>query len=262
MDFPANSKERGGYALDFSEEFDGAELDRSRWYPYMLPHWSSASASVAHYGLADGRIKLLIEEDQEVWRPDGDRVSNLQTGHFSGPKGSDVGQFRVDPAFVVTTDLPVFEGYVPRFGYFETRVKATPVGGCHTALWMIGFDTMEAGEIQVFEIHGRNIGTERSRVDHGVLPWSDPSLVDERHQAWLPIDASEYHVYGVDWTPRHIDFCVDNARVRRLEQSPQYPMQFMLGVYETPSETPGRATAATYPIACEVDYFRGYRRVS
>ena len=262
MDFPANGRDRPGFILEFEDAFEGAELDRSKWYPYMLPHWTTPSASAAHYRLGDGHIEMFLEEDQEVWLPGDNRVSNIQTGHFSGPVGSEIGQFRVEPDWYVTTDLPTFRGYVPHFGYFEARVRATPVVGCHTALWMVGFDSMEAGEIQVFEIHGRHISPTRSRIDHGVLPWNDPTLSDERHQDWLPINATEYHIYGVDWTPDHVDFFVDNELVRRVEQSPQYPMQFELGVYETPSELVDRTEPVSYPITCEIDYFRGYRRAS
>ena len=57
--------------------------------------------------------------------------------------------------------------------------------------------------------------------DHGVLPWNDPGLTDERYHDWLPIDASEYHVYGIDWTPEHVDFFIDEEHVRRVGQSPQ-----------------------------------------
>lgn len=205
---------------------------------------------------------MRIEDDMQAWRPGENRVSNLETGHWAGPLGSEVGQFRVESDWTVTTDLSTFRGYTPHFGYFETRIRATPVVGCHTALWMVGFEEMAAGEIQCFEIHGRNIGPERSRIDHGVLPWSDPTLTDERYQDWLPIDATDYHVYGIDWTPEHVDFFVDEAHVRRVAQSPQYPMQFELGIYETPSEIPDRQVPATYPITCEIDWFRGYRRVT
>ena len=76
-------KERPGFVLEFEDEFDGDELDRSKWYPYMLPHWTTASASVARYRLGDGHITMFIDEEQEVWLPGDNRVSNIQTGHFS-----------------------------------------------------------------------------------------------------------------------------------------------------------------------------------
>jgi Glycosyl hydrolases family 16 len=230
----------------------------------MLPHWSELETSAARYTIGDGSLKLLIERDQGPWLPGRDannRASNLQTGHFSGPRGSRVGQFRFDPEFVVSEDLPPFRSYVPQYGFFEIRLRAVPVVGYHVALWMIGFDEPHAAEIRVFEIHGAHVGSASSRIDYGVLAWDDPSMTDETFEEFLPIDAAEFHVYAIEWTPTHIDFFVDGVCVRRVAQSPRYPMQFMLGLYERPDERRDDGPSATWPRVCEVDYFRGYRPI-
>ncbi len=259
VDFPANPKERHGFELVFSDEFGGTSLDRSKWLPNMLPHWSTLEASVADYRLGEGLLTLQIDSNHQRWRLGGDRASNLSTGQFSGMLGSAEGQFNWDGTLCVTTEVPEFRGFLPKFGFFETRLRSSPVHGYHTALWLIAHDAPEAGEIRAFEIHGKNIGPDRSRVDYGMLKWSDPTLTEELFEDWLPIDASEFHVYGLDWTPTHVDFYVDNQRIRRIPQSPQYAMQFMLGIYERPHETlPDDPTP--YPRTIEVDYFRGYGR--
>jgi Glycosyl hydrolases family 16 len=260
MDFPANNPEKPGYSLEFSDEFENAELDLSKWFPFMLPHWSTLEDSAARYKLENGSLKLLIEHNQTVWLKNSDRASNLQTAHYSGAKGSNVGQFAYYPNAVVMTDLPSVKNYTPQFGYFETRIKAVPVVGYHVALWMIGFDAEQAGEIRVFEIHGGNVSISQSRVDYGILAWNDPDLRDECFEDVLNINAAEYHVYGIEWTPTHVDFYVDNLKLRRINQSPQYPMQFMLGVYERPHEILEH-NPKDFPRVCEVDYFRGYQPI-
>ena len=53
-------------------------------------------------------------------------------------------------------------------------------------------------------------------------------------------------------------FSVDGERVKTVEQSPSYPMQLMLGLYEFPDD---RTTAGPYPKEFVVDYVRGYRRI-
>ena len=40
------------------EQFSGNELDRSIWFPYYLPHWSSRSESRATYALHNGQLHL------------------------------------------------------------------------------------------------------------------------------------------------------------------------------------------------------------
>ncbi|MGL4609813.1 MAG: glycoside hydrolase family 16 protein [Trueperaceae bacterium] len=262
MDFPPNHKDKGGYVLEFSDEFDGTELDTSKWFPYLLPHWSSLGRSKARFTLRDGSLKLLVEKEQMPWGDGSDRASNFQTANFSGVKGSRVGQFRhYNPNFVVTEDLPVVRNYTPQFGYFETRLKAVPVVGYHVALWMIGFDEAHSGEIRVFELHGGNVGTETSRVDYGVLPWDDPKLREETYEDDVPMNAADYHIYGVEWTPTKVDFYVDNVKLRTLHQSPRYPMQCMRGLYERPRELCPEDSEIPFPRVCEVDYFRAYQPV-
>jgi hypothetical protein len=88
---------------EFEDRFKGPELDERRWLPYYLPQWSSRERAAARYEVGGG-LRLLIEEDQPPWCPewDGDvRVSSLQTGVFSGPLGSEVGQHRFTPRAVV-----------------------------------------------------------------------------------------------------------------------------------------------------------------
>jgi Glycosyl hydrolases family 16 len=260
MDFPANAAAKSGYRLEFSDEFLEPQLDRTKWFPHMLPHWSTLEQSAARYELRNGALRLLITRDQEPWRANADRASNLQTAHFSGPNGGTLGQFRYDPSFRVTGDLPTLQHHAPQFGFFETRIKAVPVIGYHVALWMIGVDAPQAGEIRVFEIHGGNIGPEQSRIDYGILRWDDPRLEDECFEDHLSINAAQFHIYAVEWTPTQVDFYVDNVKLRTVRQSPQYPMQFMLGVYERPHEV--LEHDGVFPKVCEVDYFRSYQPIA
>ena len=44
-----------------------------------------------------------------------------------------------------------------------------------------------------------------------------------------------------------------------LEQSPNYPMQFMLNIYELPHLLSPESQPQQWPKTLEVDYVRGYR---
>jgi beta-glucanase (GH16 family) len=109
---------------------------------------------------------------------------------------------------------------------------------------------------------GATIGPTSSRIGYGLHPWSDPTIRDEFHEDSVPIDATEFHVYAAEWTPQRVDFYVDNRMTRSIPQSPQYPMQFMLGIYERPSVAkPGDPVGGPYPKTFTVDYFRAYQPV-
>jgi beta-glucanase (GH16 family) len=91
-----------------------------------------------------------------------------------------------------------------------------------------------------------------------VHPFDDPRIVDEFSQETVPIDAREFHVYAAAWTPSQVTFFVDGERIKTVDQSPSYPMQLMLGIYEFPGEAGEPARAGTYPKEFTVDYVRGY----
>ena len=266
-DFPTNPLEKPGYRLEFHDEFEDAALNTSKWLPYYLPQWSSNERSAPHYSMSGQSLQLHIEEDQPAWCPayDGEvRVSSLQTGCFSGPEGSNIGQHKFNPKLVVAEAQPTTRLYTPQYGYFETRLKAVSIPGYMVALWMIGFEEQpeESAVIDICEIFGRDVTTECSRNGYGVKQFNDPSIVDESYRDELAIDASNYHIYAAEWAPTHIDFYVDNVKTRRIEQSPTYPMQFMLGVYELPDQLEKNSSAGEWPKTCEIDYFRSYQPVN
>jgi hypothetical protein len=189
-------------------------------------------------------------------------VSSLQTGLFAGPVGSSIGQHRFNPAAVVREAQRNTRLYTPQYGRIELRAKASDDVRTMVALWLIGYEDepTRSAEICVCEIFGRDLGRDRTSVGMGVHPFGDPAIVDEFSAESVPIDARELHVYAAEWTRSEVAFFVDGHPVKTVRQSPAYPMQLMLGIYEfPPREELARTTA--YPKAFVVDYVRGYRLV-
>jgi Glycosyl hydrolases family 16 len=255
------------YELEFEDTFDGDALDRTRWLPCYLPQWSSRQAAAARYRLGGGALRLLIEADQPPWCPEFDgqtRVSSLQTGVFAGPVGSPVGQSRFRPGLVVRQAQWAARLYTPRYGRFELRARAIDDPRCMVALWMIGYEDApdRSAEICICEIFGRNVTADRAGVGMGLHPFGDPRIRDEFSVEEIAMDARDFHVYAAEWTPERVAFFVDDRLVKTVEQSPDYPMQFMLGIYEFPGEGQAPRPASAYPKQFVVDYFRAWRPVS
>jgi hypothetical protein len=255
---------KAGYELDFEDHFEGDTLDQTRWLPCYLPHWSSREASAARYVLGGGVLRLVIEADQPPWCPEFDgqtRVSSLQTGVFAGPVGSPVGQSRFTEELVVRQAQDNVMLYTPRYGLFELRAKALDDPRCMVALWMIGYEDEpdRSAEICICEIFGNNVAADRAGVGMGLRPFGDPRIRDEFSVENLAMDAREFHRYAAEWTPEHVAFFVDDRLVKLVAQSPAYPMQFMLGIYEFPGDGPPAQPSLPYPKQFVVDYFRGYR---
>ena len=262
-DFPANPITKPGYRLEFHDEFSGHGLDTRKWLPYYLPQWSSREQSAPRLRMEEGTLVLQITQDQPPWCPEFDghvRCSSLQTGVLSGPVGSSVGQHRFHADSVVREAQPNIRTYTPRYGYFEIRAKAVASPSNHVSLWMIGYEESpeQSAEIAIMEIMGEDVHACGSRIGYGVHPWGDPTIVDEFYREAQPIDASKFHIYAAEWTPTHIDFYIDNRKVRTIAQSPRYAMQFMLGIYERPG-TNAELADPPYPKRFVVDYFRAYQ---
>jgi hypothetical protein len=246
------------WELEFEEDFRGPELDLDRWFPYYLPHWSRRDLAAARYRVEGGMLELLIEPDQEPWCPefdDGVRVSSLQTGEFAGPLGSTIAQHRFNPEAVVREAQEDLRLYTPHYGRIEMRAAANADPSTMVALWMIGYEDEpdRSAEICVCEIFGRDVGEREAVVGIGVHPFGDPRIQDDFSRLVLPIDARDLHVYAVEWSEHGIEFLVDGELVKAVSQTPSYPMQLMLGIYDFPHGEP-----ASYPKRFAVDYVHGY----
>jgi Glycosyl hydrolases family 16 len=255
---------KAGYELDVEDDFRGSILNDRLWIPHYLPQWSSRSASAARYALRNGALRLVIEPDQPPWCPEFDgwtRVSSLQTGVFSGPLGSGVGQSHFRAGLIVREEQRNVALYTPRYGLFELRARALDDPDNMVALWMIGYgDKPErSAEICVFEIFGRDVAAHEAAIGMGVHPFGDSTIIDDFTSEKVGIDARDFHTYAVEWTAQQVGFYVDDRLIKVVNQSPAYPMQFMLGVYEFADGPELRSAADRYPKEFIIDSFRGYR---
>jgi Glycosyl hydrolases family 16 len=252
-----------GYELAFDEDFKDPALDSDRWVAHYLPHWTTPERSAARYDLRPGVLRLRIEADQPAWRvADGElRVSNIQTGTFSGPLGSPVGQHRHRRDLAVRTAQSTRRLYTPSTGLIEAVLGASPDPTCMLAFWLVGFEEESAeqsGEICVAELFGSAIGRRRSGVRIGVKAHNDPRLHDDMEEVALDLDATVWHTYTAEWTAEWIRFFVDGQLVRTVHQRIDYPLQVMVDLFEFPGGAD--RDPAAYPKVGEVKAVRGYRR--
>jgi beta-glucanase (GH16 family) len=151
--------------------------------------------------------------------------------------------------------------YTPQYGFFEIRARFPDDPHTMAALWMIGYEDEPArsAEICVAEIFGRDVRPDGAAVGMGLHPFADPRITEEWAQQPIGIDATDFHVYAVEWTREHVAFFVDDRLVTVVGQSPAYPMQFMLGIYAFPDDD-GSLPSPSSPREFVVDRFRAYRR--
>lgn len=231
-----------GYQLTLDEQFDGSDIDRERWFPHYLPHWAGRERSRARYRLTGDALELFVARDQPPWLPEVTgclRVSSLQTGSNAGPVGSTIGQHRTDDRLVVVEQQPEQRLVTPVFGAVELRASWDPGPDCMVALWMIGIEDEpnRSAEICICEIFGSEATDDMALVGMGVHPYGDPIVTDDFDKVPAHIDIRVMHDYGMIWTPQDVTFFIDGEPAKRVEQSPQYPMQLMLSIYDFSCDT-------------------------
>jgi RimJ/RimL family protein N-acetyltransferase len=251
-----------GRQADHVEQFDQDSLDESRWWPYYTPHWSSRAASAARFETGDRGLRLRIDADTPPWSPEFDgkvRASHIQTGQYSGPLGSAIGQHRFRDGLVVREEQPERRLWLAHFGVIDVRMRAITHADAMVAFWPIGFEEHpdDCGEICIAEIFGSELEEKGGWVGVGVKPQRDPRLTLDFEKVWVDGDLTEFHDYAVEWDAERIRFFIDGRWVKTVPQRLDYPVQFMLDVYDLPNES-GTRDAAARPFVFEVERVRTF----
>lgn len=258
------SQDKEGYTLVFNDDFNRKSLNAKNWFSFYLPQWSSRNNSKPKYSLEDGCLLLQITESQKPWCTEFNgevKCSSLQTGVFSGDIGSNLGQHHFTQNLRVREFQAHQKKFVPQYGYFEIKAKALNTISNVVSLWMIGFeDTPEhSAEICIFEVKGENVQKNKAKIGYGIHQFKDPNVKEAFFEDEFSIDVTQFHIYAAEWTPTYVDFYIDNKFIRRINQSPNYPMQFMLGIYEIPVKRKSLKDKK-YPKEFVIDYVKGYKK--
>jgi hypothetical protein len=238
----------------FEDRFTGPDLDPGTWLPHYLPAWSSRAQTRASLQVGNTGLILDIPTDHPVWC-DGDhdpplRVSGIQSGSWSGPTGTPLGQQRFREGQLVQEEQERFEGWLLSAGDARARVEISALMELSprsmAALWMSGFEDDEAqercGELCVFEVFGKDLGSAAdpsAEVGVGVKAFRDPALTQDFAAPRVRIDVAEPHVYAVEWDAAEAIFSVDGLVLRRCARPPTYPLQLMLAVFDFPDWSVG-----------------------
>lgn len=260
-DFPANSVEKDGYYLDFSDEFNGTELDKSKWTDYYLPNWAEDQESAkANYRLEDGALVEYITENQKPWSPEHDgRVRSSAIMSFDKSWIHN---------FSGTTDnkeRDTWYGYKTKYGYFEMRAKLADCGGGgHQAWWMVGmqqdtddwFNSKETGEIDILETFFSTPNAWRI-ASYG---WNDPNFQTSWYLSQDDVPSgnptSEFHLYAMEWSPSSLKFYYDNQLYKVIYDSPDYEMGTILNIY---TDAGSGTHNDVWPKEWAIDYLRVWK---
>jgi len=236
----------GSGRLVWSDEFDGAGLDSSKW-------------NVEHSNYGWGNDEL------QYYRPENVAVSGGSLRIQGRPERYRGYEFT--SGMVTTRNKATFT-----HGRFEMRARFPRGQGLWSAFWLSSEDAPygawpASGELDVVEV----LGSEPDRVT-GTAHWSDGKhQKTPQHTRLDQADTSEaFHTYAMEWTSDSIEWFVDGRRYHRSERSewaapgggPSAPFDrdFHLKLnLSVGGSWPGAPDASTrWPAQMDVDWVRVY----
>lgn len=215
------------WTLVWNDEFDGTELDRTKW-DYRLSMMGKRHPTWVDDGVSlDGNSNAVFR----IYEKDGEICSSqLQTGYNYMDTIVEKSKFGAD-------DLqwpigPLHQNkFTHGFGYYECRCKLQETEGWWSAFWLqspiIGccLDPKIAGiEVDVMECfhHG-------AIAPHNLFFGGYGKDMQNRHVGGVKgLDTSVYHVFGVNWNAQGYTFYIDGQEDGRIEAPVSHQEQFIL----------------------------------
>ena len=191
--------------------------------------------------------------------PDGSGIHSWYEGLWFHPHHAPISNIQVDSSILhldwtrgmssqdtsITTLSPDAQtARAWRYGYFEARMRWTPLQGAWPAFWLIpvqdakGSDVYggvkESGEIDVFEGQGNHPDTFYGTI-HNWINNRDSASRNNRFVLPDTVKLSDFHIYGLMWTPGKVIWYFDNAPLHSEATPPIFDMQdffIVLGMQE------------------------------
>lgn len=251
-----------GWRLVWSDEFDGTELDRTKWdfrlHIMQTRHQTFTNAGARVEG---GLLHLdLIEKDGQYYS------AHLQTGrNYLDRPGEQYGKSGL--VWPIAEMEP--HRFVHKYGYYEIRCRLQRQPGWWSAFWLqsptIGSSLNPAAsgvELDIMENFTRD-----GIISHNIH-W-DGYGKNHKHKGSGKREVGEtpdgFHVFGMHWTRTNYVFYVDGKESWRVDGPVSDTEQFILVSTECEGYRNGnrdqpsaRLKTAVLPDAFVVDYVRVY----
>ncbi|WP_241385397.1 glycoside hydrolase family 16 protein [Rhodococcus sp. CH91] len=252
---PATSVSTEGWAQTFGDEFDGpagAPPDPSVWVP-----------DDGGTGWGNDELQYYTDGDNTFLDGDGHLVIEAREG--SEGHTCWYGRCRYTSGKLTSRRSDEVIEFDQQYGRFDARMKL-PVGtGLWPAFWLLGrnIDEVghpEAGEIDVVEVVGRR-DDEVEQHAHG------PGLHFGAEHILPPGQSvTDWHTYGIEWSPDRIAWQVDGETTRVLTREEAgsgwvFDQPFFLLInLAVGGEWPGSPDSDTeFPARMLVDHIRVYQ---
>lgn len=238
----AQSLDIPGYTLTWHDEFDGPQLDSSKWFAInsqgnyqqqicCLSYSYSSLISPNQLQVRDGMLTITTE------RNSGGGAA-YRTGAITTETQSNT------PTFTLT------------YGQIDVRAKLPTGRGVWPAMWLLTSPATAqiSYEIDMMEMLGQDSHTLYQVVHHG----------DEKEycSSTGPDYSQGFHVFGLDWEPGKLTWSIDGQTVcTATKYVPSQPMYLIINTALSDGSW-GEAVNSSTPLpqTFDIDYVRVYKQ--
>ena len=215
------------WKLVWHDEFDGTELDRSKW-DYRLCIMGKRHVTWGEEGVAlDGNSNAVFT----VYEKDGEICSSqLQTG-YNYMDAEPVKDALFDGGLVWPVGKLQEHKYLHRYGYYECRCKLQQKRGWWSAFWLQS------------PVIGSSLNPEIAGVENDIMESFEPGNVFAHYNHYngygidhqqaiagkgMDLAKEEYHTFGLLWTKEGYTFYVDGKEDGHIDGPVSHIPQFIL----------------------------------
>jgi beta-glucanase (GH16 family) len=249
-----NAEVLQGYELVFSDEFNGSQLDASKWNTSYL--WG---ADLVINNEEQYYVDILDKPDfgYNPFTFDGNNltINSIRTPEELSPKALNQPYL----SGVITS----YDAFKFTYGYIETRAKVTYGRGYWPAFWLLNaYYVDDKPEIDIMEF----IGQDQDVVYHTYHYYDSAGELRSTKSLPTPgIDyTSDFHTYAAEWKPGTIVFYIDGIEKHRITD-PKVSRQDMYVIANTAlggwwAGSPDNTTP--FPGEFTLDYIRVYQKIT
>jgi LPXTG-motif cell wall-anchored protein len=266
-----NATNDSDWTLFWSDEFDGTEIDKSKW-SYDIGNWivDENGTGVAK-GWGNNELEYYTDSPENSYIQDGKLV--IEAKKEETPITDEFGSYDYTSAKLKTKGL-----FSKKYGKFEARMKLPSGQGYWPAFWMLPENDVyggwaASGEIDIMEAAGKNVNEIGGTIHYGEVY---PNNVHKGKTYEFPVGESitDFHTYSIEWEPGEIRWYVDGnlyqtstnwySKDKNNAEKYSFPAPFDQEFYMVLNLAVGGwyggdpDATTTFPGKMEVDYVRVY----
>jgi beta-glucanase (GH16 family) len=238
----SDQENKGGWRKfePMSDEFEGMELDRSKWTVGMKWWKGRQPAFFSDKNVTVSRGMLHLVMRKEKLPPELEKLG-----------------------YKDYTSAGLYTKARSRYGYYEVKARPMDSAGSSSFWFQQGDAPGRITEIDIFEIGGKakgfqhkyNMTLHANEVAHPERHWSVGGV-------WIAPWrlADDFHVYGLDWSKDELKFYVDGVLVRSVENTQWHFPLYLTFDSETMPDWFGMPDDKDLPSTFSIEYVRAWKR--